>query len=224
MRPASSAIRCIIVDDHRMVLDLLTDAVSCIPGLVVAATATDVAEADHLASVSRVDLLIVDRKLKTGDGMDVVRAVVARHPDVKCIVIAGVTADFICPPDLLGVVASVIDKADGYDALTDEIARVVELPAEAGGTSSAAIRTKLTNREWDLFVALGDGLSNKELASRFGLSTRTVETHRKAIARKLGVSGAALVRLAAIQQRSRGALGVQSARRATGLPAAGRHP
>ncbi len=61
-------------------------------------------------------------------------------------------------------------------------------------------------REWQLFLTLGDGLSNKELGTRFGISTRTVETHRKAIAKKLGVSGAALVRLAVLQHRSAGPL------------------
>jgi DNA-binding CsgD family transcriptional regulator len=106
MPHALSAIRCVIVDDQRMVLDLLTDAVRGVPGLTVVATATDVVEADRLA----------------------------------------------------------------------------------------AIRSRLTVREWEVFVALGEGLSNKQLAKTLGLSTRTVETHRKAIARKLGVSGAALVR------------------------------
>jgi len=42
-----NAIRCVIVDDHRLLLDLLVDAVTGIPGLTVVATATDVTEADR---------------------------------------------------------------------------------------------------------------------------------------------------------------------------------
>lgn len=206
MPHAPNAIHCVIVDDHQMLLGLLVGAVSAVPGLAVTATATDVAEADRLASLHRVDLLIVDRQLKTGDGMDVVRRVHARHPEVKCIVIAGVTSDFVCPPDLIDVVVSVIDKTDACEALLAEIARVVELPADATDArlSGREVMSRLTVREWQLFMALGDGLSNKEIANRFGISTRTVETHRKSVARKLGVSGSALVRLAVIQRRATG--------------------
>lgn len=201
---SNAATHCVIVDDHQMLLHLLAGAVSGIPGLVVSATATDLSEAERLAALDRIDLLIVDRQLRTGDGVDVVRTVHARHPDVKCIVIAGVTADFICPPDLLDVIVSVVDKTHACETLLSEIERVVEVPRDdaEGQGPEASIRSRLTVREWQLFLALGDGLSNKELGTRFGISTRTVETHRKAIAKKLGVSGAALVRLAVLQHRS----------------------
>jgi DNA-binding NarL/FixJ family response regulator len=211
MPPAHAAIRCIIVDDHRMVLDLLADAVSGIPGLTIVATATDVVAAIRLAALERIDLLIIDRWLMTDDGMDVIRAVSKRHPGVKCIVIAAITADFVCPPDLQRFVVSVIDKTEACTALLDQVTRIAGRPAaRADGEQSAAeIRSRLTGREWEVFVALGEGLSNKELAKALGMSTRTVETHRKSISRKLGMSGAALVRLAVLErptQRTPGAL------------------
>lgn len=206
-----AVVHCVIVDDHQMVLELLVGAVSGIPGLEVAATATDVADAPRVAALSQVDLLIVDRQLKTGDGMELVRAVAARHPGVKCIVIAAATADFICPPDLLDVVVSVIDKSDACRTLLTEIARVCDLTSTLFELSlpSSDIKARLTARQWELFLALGNGLSNKELGRHFGISTRTVETHRKAIANKIGVSGAALLRLAVLQRRGRGLSVVQ---------------
>lgn len=203
-RNSGDVIQCVIVDDHRLLLDLMTDAVGGIRGLNVIATATDVGEADRLAALHRIDLLIVDRQLKTGDGIDLVRTVAARHPGMKCIVVAGVTSDFVCPSDLLPVVVSVIDKTHACEMLLDEIARVATVPREPVERRLSAERTRalLTAREMDIFLALGQGLSNKELGSHFGISTRTVETHRKAIARKLGVSGSALVRLAVLQNRA----------------------
>lgn len=200
-------VHCVIVDDHALLLDLLVGVASGIPGLEVTATATDVVEAERLAALPRIDLLIVDRQLKTGDGLEVARRVWARHPAMKCIVIAGVTSDFVCPVDLLDVVVSVVDKARASDTLLKEIKRVAGLPAEAAAKSASTqeIKLRLTDREWELFNALGEGLSNKELGTRFGISTRTVETHRKSIARKVGVSGAALVRMAVLQRRGSGA-------------------
>lgn len=87
--------------------------------------------------------------------------------------------------------------------LLAEIARVfaVPRPAHDDVLASERIRSHLTARERRVFVALGDGLANKEIGNRLDISTRTVETHRQAIARKMGVNGAALVRLSVIQGR-----------------------
>jgi DNA-binding NarL/FixJ family response regulator len=204
MKLARDSVRCVIVDDHEILLDLLTAAVEAIPGVTVAATGTDVADAERLAALEQVDLLVVDRKLKTGGGVEVVRQMLARHPGLKCILIAGATADFVCPADLLDVVVSVIDKAHASQTLLTEIARVGNLPERAAGESLQAreIRARLTDRERQLFAAIGDGLSNKELAKLFGISSRTVETHRKAISKKLGLSGAALVRIAVLKRHA----------------------
>jgi DNA-binding NarL/FixJ family response regulator len=200
MRATDAKFHCAIVDDHLMLLDLLVREVRSISGLSVVATATDVGDAMRVAAVDRLDLLIADRKLGSGDGMEVVRAVKARHPDVKVIVIAGSTADFVCPPDIIESVVAVIDKTHACETLLCEIDKALGRSADAHAEIPPrdSIRTRLTPREFELFTVLGEGLSNKEIGKRFSISTRTVETHRKAISRKLGMSGAALVRLATI--------------------------
>ena len=197
-----STTQCVIVDDHVMLLDLLVGAVGDMPGLTVAATATDVTDDHRIAALDRVDLLIVDLKLPSGDGTDIARVVRARHPALKCIVIAGCATDFVCPPDLMDCVVSVIDKAHACDALLAAVGSAVGTAApDAGGPNAPDdFRSHLTPRELELFTMLGEGLSNKELGQRFGISTRTVETHRKAISKKLGQSGAALVRLATLHR------------------------
>jgi len=196
-------IDCVIVDDHALLLDLLVRAVNAIPGINVVATGTDVGDAERLATLPRVDLLIVDRHLKTGDGLEVVQRIRRNHIGLKCIMIAGSTADFVCPAELLDVVVSVVDKAQASEALLAEINRVVGLPEQkpVSAATAASIRERLTDREWQAFTLIGEGMSNKELGKRLGISTRTVETHRKAIAKKLDVSGAALVRLAVLQRQ-----------------------
>lgn len=194
-------VHCVIVDDHVMLLELLAGVVRTVPGLVISTTATDVTDAGRIAALDTVDLLIVDRRLASGDGMDLVRSVLARHPRLRCIVITGSTIDFVCPPDLMDCVVSVIDKAHACDTLLAEINRIVGVPAPAAG-GAATIESRLTPRELELFIALGDGLTNKEVGQRFGITTRTVETHRKAISRKLGQSGAALIRLATLHRNA----------------------
>lgn len=201
MEFAPPAVHCVIVDDHVMLLDLLAGVVRTVPGIVISATATDVTDAGRIAALEAVDLLIVDRRLASGDGMELVRSVLVRHPRMKCIVITGSTIDFVCPPDLMDCVVSVIDKSHACDTLLAEINRIVGVPAPPAAPPDA-VQSLLTPRELELFVALGDGLTNKEVGQRFGITTRTVETHRKAISRKLGQSGAALIRLATLHRHA----------------------
>lgn len=191
-------VQCVIVDDHVMVLELLTGAVQTIPGVAVAATATDLSDAERIAGLDQVDLLVVDRKLRSGDGMDFIRTVVPRHPRVKCIVIAGSTLDFVCPPDVIDHVVSVVDKTEACDTLLAAIKKISsDVAPDAGHQRSLdGIESLLTQREFELFKVIGQGLSNKQIGQRLGISPRTVETHRKSIARKLGNSGSALVHLA----------------------------
>lgn len=197
--------QCVLVDDHLMLLELLVGAVRTVPGISVVATATDVTEAARLAELDRVDLLIVDRQLRSGDGIDLVRAVLDRHPGMRCIVIAGATTDFVCPPDLIDCVVAVIDKTHASETLLSEVRKCAGAATQSAETPATllGIESRLTPREIEIFTVLGEGLSNKELSQRCGISTRTVETHRKAISRKLGQSGAALIRLAALFRHSR---------------------
>lgn len=194
--------QCVVVDDHVLLLELLVSAVRTMPGIAVTATGTDVLDADRIAGLDRVDLLIVDRMLPSGDGVELVRAVHARHPALKCIVIAGSTIDFVCPPDLLNCVVSVVDKAHASDTLLSEIRKVVG-SVDDRELSYPEIELRLTPRELEVLIVLGEGLSNKELGNRFGISTRTIETHRKSIARKLGQSGAALIHMATLYRQAR---------------------
>ena len=66
-----------------------------------------------------------------------------------------------------------------------------------GGPPPARVLDTLTDRERDVLKRIAEGLSTKEIASLFDISTRTVETHRANLMRKLEVrSLAQLVRLA----------------------------
>lgn len=53
--------------------------------------------------------------------------------------------------------------------------------------SDSRLGCRLTPRELELSCCLGEGLSSKEIAKRFGISAHTVEAHRKTVYRKLGV-------------------------------------
>jgi DNA-binding CsgD family transcriptional regulator len=73
-------------------------------------------------------------------------------------------------------------------------ARGIDGDTGGGGQPPALLRP----REVEVFRLIGQGLKTSDIGARLGISHHTVETHRKLITAKLGVSGAELVRLAAI--------------------------
>lgn len=188
-----------------MFLQLLVGMLRTVPGIHLAAVAQGVQEAVRTCRSLPVDLLVLDLALPDGNGLDVLRHVAMRRPDVDCIVLSSGAADFSCPQSLLPHLRGIIDKTQTYERLAAVIADVLRRRgAAAAGRQAGAVdpRTILRPREFEVFQLVGQGLKTSEIGSRLGISSNTVETHRKNVAAKLGASGAELVRLAAIYNQT----------------------
>lgn len=184
---AAPHLRCLVVDDQRLLLDLLCTMLSAMPGLSVSGTATSCAEALELVTEDPPDLLLLDLAMGDGSGLEVATALAERHPEARVVVLSGQAAGFICPPQLRETICAVVDKTSAFNDLTAVLQRC--LCSRPAG---------LTPRQQQIYGLIGQGMSNKEIARHTQLALSTVETHRKQIARKLGVSGAELVRQAAL--------------------------
>ena len=196
-----TGVHCVVVDDHVMVLQLLCGALRTQPGIDVVATGTGLTDADRLASLRRIDLLIVDAVLGPDAGVDLMRVLRASHPELKCLLLTD-TPDDPLPADVSDQIVAAVGKASPYETLL----AAVETAVAPRGRKRTAIPSRghlqavLPARECEVFDSLGDGLSNKELAQHLGISVQTVETHRKAISKKLGCNGASLVRMATLSR------------------------
>lgn len=193
-----------------MFLQLLVRMLRDQDGLDVVGTALGVAEGIEVCRRCRPELLILDLALPDGGGLEVVHGLDPTEPPPRVIVLSGEAASFQCPPPLRGLLHAVVDKTRAYDALRCEIGLLWQEhcqghagAAEAGVESADPLppeleRRTLTAREQEVLALIGRGLSNREIAALLHLSPRTVETHRKNIITKLGVSGPELVRYAAL--------------------------
>jgi DNA-binding NarL/FixJ family response regulator len=65
------------------------------------------------------------------------------------------------------------------------------LEGAQAGRRDLVVGTVLTNREREILALLADGLGNKQIAARLGISTNTVKTHLELLFEKLGVSSRA---------------------------------
>ncbi|MEB3276840.1 MAG: response regulator transcription factor [Cyanobacteriota bacterium] len=191
--PQPGTLRCLIAEDQVMFLELLQRLLDGLPGLEVIATAGTAAAAMAACRLHRPDLLILDLSLADGDGLPVLASLAQWCPQARAVVLSAQAAGFVCPEPLQPLLLGVVDKTATFETLISVIAEL--LPKAPPGSKPFA----LTPRQLEIYRLIGQGLSNKQIALALELSLATVETHRKAIAQRLGLSGAELVRRAALE-------------------------
>lgn len=150
------------------------------------------------------DLLIVDLRLPSLDGREVVRRLRPVAPKTRYLVLTGHVTNAL-PAELITLgVSGFVDKASTMEELRRAIGRVLEGglyfsasvppqpavfasrgagPGDGGGVDPAV----LSDRERQIVRLVASGLYSKEIAEQLGLSPRTVEKERVAIMQKLGV-------------------------------------
>jgi len=170
----------------------------------------DSPEAVQFAQQFQPDIVIVDFDLPGTNGLDCVRQILQVSPSTRIIVLSKHTETFRVREMLeLGIrgyvlktrtaeelLRSIEEVAHGRTYFSPEISHVVaELVLEPYGRTARV--GELTDRERQVVTLIAEGNSTKEVAARLGISVKTVETHRAAIMKKLGISSVAeLVRYA----------------------------
>jgi len=162
--------------------------------------------ADALAAIDQHHprLLILDLDLPDGSGLAVAEHLLAVVPEARVLVLSAHASEFLCPDALQPAVLAVVDKTQACDELLVQLAGYVrdELGAERHSPFNPKQLESLTTRERVVLHLLGQGEASKAIARTLGLSLSTVDTHRRNIAAKLGVSGGDLIRLAVLQNFS----------------------
>jgi len=115
-------------------------------------------------------------------------AVVAASEELRTRLAAALSSDPTF--DVVAVGATTADVAPSADVLL--VARELEDsapdPADSAGDASAIEQSApLTNREREILALLADGLGNKQIATRLGISPNTVKTHLELLFEKIGV-------------------------------------
>lgn len=198
-------IRLLLVDDHPLVRDGLRARLEAVARFSVVGEADDETSALAAARQGLPDVAIVDIGLRGTTGIEVTRRLQAELPEVRIVILtmhnepqvvlesfrAGARAYVLKDSPARDIVAAIDAVAAGrkyYSAgVADALADAAAAPPEPN----------ITQREHEILALVGQGLSSKEIAARLQLSTRTVETHRLHIKRKLALDGSsALVRFA----------------------------
>lgn len=209
----SQSIRVLIADDHAVVREGIRQVLSSESGFELVGEAADGAEAVALAESMQPDVIVLDLSLPELSGLEAAARIRERAPNT-CILVLSIhdREEY--------VLQSVRAGAHGYlrkDSSPAELRGAIRALYAGGSFFSAPVARSLssalhnehrmeerrtligglTAREREVLIEIARGRSNKEVAGRFGISVRTVESHRETLMRKLGVRGvASLTRLA----------------------------
>lgn len=195
---------CLVVADHQLCGQALGGLLSEQCGLELQAVCESVAEAVGVMEHSDApELLLLDLGQAGEHWQDVAAALQRLNPDARLIMLSGRQNPWRSLEPMTAIVLGVVDKGGPWDDLIALVSRWQQQnPAPSVRRRLLALEQldRLSPRERNVFHYLGKGMQSKEIARQLGLCVNTVDTYRKTISGKLGLSGAELVRAAALQR------------------------
>lgn len=200
-------IRLVLVDDHVIVREGLRHVLEEAPEFQIIGEGATAAEAIRLAGELKPDVLVLDISMPGGSGLHAVPEILECAPATRVLMLS-------VHDDAEYILESVRAGAHGYcrkDSAPDELRRAIKT-VSAGDTYFSALVVQrvaqalregksakdvesptppgtevLSPREREVLRCIAQGRANKEIGAQLGISTRTVEAHRQALMKKLGI-------------------------------------
>ncbi len=208
--------RIMIVDDHALVRRGIAHVVrECFSDAIVV-EAGSASDALHTIEEKPIDIALVDVRMPDSDGLDLLRDIKARWPDVPVIMLtsfdhaqyvrralaegaAGYMLKDATPEDLEQAIK--VALSGGGNVLSPRVIQNLFEAMESGDRNGEAPRrpeANLTQRETDILALLSEGRSNRDISRNLFLSEKTVKAHLAAVFRKLGVTNRTQAAMAAV--------------------------
>jgi DNA-binding NarL/FixJ family response regulator len=152
------------------------------------------------------DLVIVDISLKRGSGIDLIKEIVSRFPEVKTIVSSMHDEFLYAERSLRAGALGYVNKQEAAGVIIEAIQEVLSGKTYLSGAMQTHLLTavsgrsrelskpgvaSLSDRELEVMSMIGQGLATREIAERLELSIHTIETYREKIKVKLNLKNAA---------------------------------
>jgi DNA-binding NarL/FixJ family response regulator len=189
-------IRVLVVDDHRLVRAGLITLLEAAEDVEVVGEAADGRQALDVARATRPDVTLMDLSMPVVDGVEATRLLLQEKPETRVVALTSFSDrqrvnDMLAagaigyllkdsrPDDLLAPVRA---AADGHAPLDPRVAGAL-LP----GQQQKPAADLLSEREKQVLRLAAQGLANKQIARRLGISESTVKVHIGSIFRRIGV-------------------------------------
>jgi DNA-binding NarL/FixJ family response regulator len=196
-------VKVLLVDDHPTFCEGLRSLLGYLDGFTVCAAVDGESSAMRSLAANLPDMMIVDLNLKDGSGLKLIHRARQSYPALRILVasmydeslygersIRAGANGYICKqddPEHMARAVSLVSRGEMFISrkLTNRM-----LEQKLSGNVFELIEPKdiLSDRELQVFSLIGTGLSTKEIADRLHLSSKTIDTHRDHIKKKMGIS------------------------------------
>ncbi|MEK7226668.1 MAG: response regulator transcription factor [Bacteroidota bacterium] len=187
-----------IVDDHKLIREMWTKLFSDRMDIEVTGESGQLDDAIEMIKVKRPDIVLLDINLPAGSGMDAVPQIRKYSPGTRIIAVSMHNQPAYAKKMMQMGAKGYVTKNSSHE----EIFKAVEIVMNGGQYVCTEIKNILSDqmlnnesdkpaistlslREIEIVKLIKNGLSSKEIASRLGITVRTIEVHRHNILKKL---------------------------------------
>lgn len=193
-------IRVAICDDHKIVREGIRQIIQGFPDIDL--VADDISSGEELLQKLRktqVDVIVLDVSLPGRSGLEVLKQVKIFYPETNVLVLSMYPEDQFAirmlkagasgylhkdsSPDVLIEAIRTISKGGEY--LSPEITKL--LYREMNNKNQELPHASLSDREYEVFLAIGEGKPNNFIANQLSLSAKTISTYRSRILTKMNM-------------------------------------
>lgn len=195
----SGTVRVVLADDHPLLRHGLSAILEYAEGIDLIAEASNGVELVEQAETHRPDVVLVDIEMKPMNGLEAVRRIRRRFPEIKALMLSAHQGAKLFDESIRAGASGYLFKTIPPDELVRSILAVAAgeatvYPSGYQSGSGAHISTwendrssaGLTRREIDVLKLVAAGKSNKEIARAMGIGMQTVKTHVSHILSKMG--------------------------------------
>lgn len=193
-------INAIICDDHKIVREGLSKIISNFPDINI--LADDISSGEELLQRLRKmqpDIIVLDVSLPGRSGLEVLKQVKIFYPDIKVLVLSMYPEDQFAIRMLKAGASGYLHKDSAPEVLIDAIRTIHQggeylspaitklLYREMNNKNQELPHKQLSDREYEVFLAIGEGKPNNQIASQLSLSAKTISTYRSRILTKMNM-------------------------------------
>ncbi len=195
----------LVIEDHPIMRSGLAELIGRESDLMLCGEADDVDKALKAIEKLKPDIALVDITLKDSSGIDLIKDIKIRWPKLPVLVLS-MHEEFVYAERVLRagargyvtktgaattVIAAVRQVLSGGVYLSENIiSKVLHRMVGAGNNLDTFPIDRLSDREFEVFDLIGQGLEMRQIAQKLHLSVKTIDTHREHMKRKLNLGSA----------------------------------
>lgn len=191
-------VRVIIVDDHELIRDGFRRILERESRITLVGEAKTADELFRIVEDVKCDVVLLDISLPDRNGIEVLKDLKVRHPDLKVLILSmhpedhyakralsnGASGYISKGTDSQELFKAILEVARGGKYISESYAR--QIAFEVSRQDNENPHKLLSDREFEVLVQLGQGKSTQEVADFLSININTVYTYRRRIMEKMG--------------------------------------